>query len=192
MRNLVLALVTLTLSAPSFAATYKVDLSHSQMGFSVRHLFSKVPGKFNEFEGTFNFDEKTAEKGSADFTIKTASIDTDTPKRDDHLRSPDFFDAQKYPTITFKSKSVRSTGKNKYKLSGDLMMHGVTKPVTFDAEYLGTDKDPWGNTKVGFTASTKINRKDFGIVWNKKLDSGNLLLSEEVELNIQIEADQQK
>ena len=187
-----LFIVTLALAATSaFAAEYKVDPGHSRVGFEIKHLFSKVPGKFNEFEGTVSFDEKKVAASKVDFTIKTASIDTDNEKRDGHLKGADFFDAEKNATITFKSTKVTGSGK-KFKLAGDMTLHGVTKPVVFDVEHLGTDKDPWGTTKAGFTAKSKIKRKDFGIVWNKTLDSGNLLLGDDVELNLAIEADLQK
>jgi polyisoprenoid-binding protein YceI len=128
------------------------------------------------------------------FSIKTASINTANAKRDEHLRAPDFFDAAKNPEITFSITKVSADkkNKNKFMVEGDLNMHGVTKKQTLSAEYVGTEKDPWGNTKAGFTFSGKLNRKDYGIVWNKTLDSGNLLLGDEVELAINIEAAQAK
>lgn len=174
---------------PAFAAEYTVDKDHSNVGFSIRHLVSKVPGSFKDYEGTFQFDEKDLKNAKVQFTIKTASIDTANAKRDEHLRSADFFNAEKNPTITFVSKKVTGSGK-KFKIEGDMTMLGVTKPVTFNAEYMGAQKDPWGNMKAGFSASSKINRKDFGMVFNKVLDSGSLMLGEDVTIQLDIEAAQ--
>lgn len=179
-------------SLAALASDYTVDASHSNVGFTIRHMVSKVSGDFKDFEGEFKFDDKKVENSMAKFTIKTASVSTNNQKRDDHLKSGDFFDTDKYPTITFESKKVTKAGKNKYKLMGDMTMHGVTKSVTFDVEYMGTDKDPYGNTKAGFVATSVIKRKDFGIVWNKALDSGNMILGDDVTVNLQIEAAQKK
>jgi polyisoprenoid-binding protein YceI len=176
----------------AFAATYSIDGSHSTAGFRVKHLVSKVTGSFKDFSGTFTFDEKNPKAIQGKFSAKAESIFTNDAKRDEHLRSPDFFEVAKYPTVDFVAKEMKAAGKNKYKLSGDFTLHGVTKPVTFDVEYLGAGADPWGNQKVGFTALAKINRKDFGMVWNKTLDKGGLLVGEEVELEIQVEANAQK
>jgi polyisoprenoid-binding protein YceI len=177
-------------SVASHAADYTVDPAHSSVNFTIRHLVSKVTGSFNEFSGEFSYDEKKPESSKGMMTIQTKSINTNNAKRDDHLRSADFFDAEKNPTITFKSTKVTPSGKGKFKLLGDMTMHGVTKPVTWDVEYMGTAKDPQGTTRAGFSAHTKIARKDFGIVWNKTLDSGGVMLGEDVELNVQIEAPQ--
>jgi len=181
---------TLFASAASAAWTgdYSVDASHTNVDFTIRHMVSKVNGSFKEFEGGFSFDEKTKELSGVKFTIQTKSIDTKNEKRDEHLRGPDFFDAAKNPTLTFTGGKAIKFGKGKAKLAGDLTLHGVTKPTTFEVEYMGSDKDPWGNMRMGFAATTKIKRKDFGIVWNKTLDSGSLLLGDDVTINIQIEA----
>jgi polyisoprenoid-binding protein YceI len=170
------------------AAHYEIDGSHSHVGFKVRHLVSKLPGEFKEFEGTFDFDDKKPEDSKVVFKVKTASVYTNNEKRDDHLKGEDFFDVSKYPEMKFESATVTKAGKDKYKLKGNLTIRGVTKPVTFDVVYSGTAKDPWGNQRAGFTATTKINRKDFGLVWNKALDQGGLMIGDDVEITLEIEA----
>ena len=167
---IVLAAVSL-LSIGALADTYTIDKDHSSATFTIRHLISKVVGNFTDFSGTINFDEKNHAKDSVDADLKVASIDTHVEKRNTHLKSPDFFDAAKYPDMTFKSKKITGSGK-KFKVDGTLSLHGVEKPVTLDVEYGGTTNDPWGNTRVGFSAKTKINRKDFGLTWNKELKPG--------------------
>lgn len=187
------AVAVLMCAAPVFADTYTVDKSHSEATFKVRHMMSKVRGKFDDFSGTIKTDLKSAATSSVEFTIKTASIDTGTPDRDKHLRSADFFDAEKFPEITFKSTSIKPSGKkNVYSVTGNLTMHGVTKKVTLPVVYNGSGKDPWGNEKAGFTVNTKINRKDFGVSWNKALDNGSVLVSDDVEVEINIEAAKDK
>lgn len=186
----VLIALSLVNASSAIAAEYEVDASHSNVKFTVKHLMSKVSGQFKEFQGKFIFDEKTPEKTTANFIIKAASIDTNHAKRDEHLKNEDFFDVKKYSDIKFESKKVSKAGKNKFKLVGDLTMHGVTKPVTFTVDYLGKGKDPWGNQKVAFEAKSVVNRKDFGMVWNKTLDTGGLLVGEEIQIELQIEADQ--
>lgn len=182
----VLALLASTGAAR--AADYSIDPSHSSVEFKIRHLVGKVKGTFKDFEGDISFDEKALDKSKAKLTIKTASLSTDNEKRDAHLKSADFFDTEKFPTITFESKSfAKAAGKGKFKVMGDLTMHGVTKPVTMEVEYAGTEKDPWGNTRAGFTATTELKRKDFGIVWNKTLDSGGVMLGDDVSVTVQIE-----
>ncbi|MFN7685865.1 MAG: YceI family protein [Oligoflexia bacterium] len=179
-------------STAATAKTYKIDAAHSSASFKVKHLMSKTAGNFQDFSGSFTFDEKNPKSFSGSFTIQSKSIFTNNAKRDEHLRGADFFDVAKFPTLTFEAKEFKAAGKGKYKLAGDLTMHGVTKPVSFDVEYLGGGKDPWGNEKVGFTAATKVNRKDFGLTWNKVLEAGGLLVGEEVEIEVQIEADATK
>jgi len=182
----------LAVSASAFGADYVVDNSHSHVGFTVRHIVSKVLGEFKDYEGSFVFDEKKPETSKVDFTIKTASINTNNEKRDEHLRSGDFFDAEKHPTLTFKNGKLTKAGKDKFKLAGDLTMRGVTKPVTFDVEYLGGGKDPWGNQKVGFSAKTKVKRTDYGMSFNKTLETGGVLVGEDVEIQLEIEANAKK
>lgn len=174
-------------SHPVFAATYNLDPQHTAVSFKIRHLLSNVQGTFNEFEGQFEYEPGKPETWKAEATIQTASIDTRLKERDDHLRSADFFDAEKYPTLTFKSTEVTSATATGAVLKGILTMRGVEKPVALELKIHGVAKDPWGNTRSGFTATAKINRKDFGIEWNKALDAGGVLLGDEVEITIEVE-----
>ncbi len=151
-----------------------------------------VGGKFRDFTGTINVDRVKPESSSVEFTIQVASIDTSEPKRDEHLKSPDFFDVAKQPTITFKSTSVKAAGKDVYEVTGQLTMRGVTKTITLPVAFLGEGKDPWGNEKAGFEVQATLNRKDYGIVWNKTLDQGGVLLGDEVKVQISVEANKVK
>jgi polyisoprenoid-binding protein YceI len=171
--------------ASAQAATYSVDADHSSVGFKIRHLFSKVQGSFNKFDGTIEYEPGKPETWSFNGTIDAASINTNVPERDKHLRGADFFDVEKFPMITFKSTGAKEVSPNKAKLDGVLTLHGVSKPVTLDVDIHGVGKDPWGNVRVGFTASTKLNRKNFGIVWNKALETGDVLLGDEVDILIE-------
>jgi polyisoprenoid-binding protein YceI len=183
----------LALAAPAFAAeTYQFDKSHTSVGFQVRHLFTQLGGKFGDFAGTIQVDRARPESSSVEFTIQAKSIDTNEPKRDEHLRSADFFDVATHPTITFKSTSFKATGKDSWLVTGDLSMRGVTKQVTLPVTLLGEGKDPWGNEKMGFETSISLNRKDYGLVWNKTLESGGLLVGEEVKVQIAVEANKAK
>lgn len=169
------------------AGTWVIDPSHSEVGFTARHLMvSKVRGSFEKFSGTLTVaDDFTASKVEA--TVDAASVNTRDENRDNHLRNDDFFAVETHPTWTFVSTGLSSKGSG-YALAGDLTIKGVTKPVTLDLEVLGVNKDPWGNTKAGFSASTKINRKDFGIEWNAPLETGGFLVSDEVTLELEIQA----
>lgn len=172
-----------------FAADYQVDVSHSKVGFSVRHMMvGKVHGRFKEFEGKFSFDPDKGTVSNTNFVVKVPSIDTDDAKRDDHLRNEDFFNAEKFPTMTLTNSKLTKKGKDKYKWAGDLTIRGVTKPVVFDLEFVSPTKDPWGNNRAGFSANTRINRKDFGMTWNKTLDAGGLAVGDEVDIQIDVEA----
>lgn len=177
-----------------FAAdTFVVDKNHSEATFQVRHMMSKVSGKFDDFAGSVAIDRAKPAASSVQFTIKTASIDTGNGDRDKHLRTGDFFDAEKYPDITFKStKIAASKKKNVYDVTGDLTMRGVTRRVTIPVEFNGFGKDPWGNERAGFSLTTTVNRKDYGINWNKALDNGGLLVGDEVTINVNIEAAKSK
>jgi polyisoprenoid-binding protein YceI len=187
-RGLAATALALGLSAGvARADSFQIDPAHSNVNFRVKHLLSKVQGHFGKFAGTFDFDEKAKTGGNLDVTIETASIDTDNDKRDDHLRSPDFFDAKSFPKLTFKSKSVQTDGKT-LTINGDLTMRGVTKPVTLKGEFGGQIKDPGGSTKAGFSATTVVNRKDYGINWNKTLDAGGFILGDDVEVELLVEA----
>ncbi len=176
-----------TLSGAVQATTYDIDTAHSQIGFGIRHMVSKTKGSFNDYTGTINFDAQKPEALSANVTIKTASVNTANEKRDEHLRSADFFNVEKFPEMTFKTTSVKSTGANKFEVTGDLTMLGVTKPVTLQAEMTGTIDDPWGNQRVGFTATGKLNRKDYGMVFNMAMDKGGVVLGDDVDLLIEAE-----
>jgi polyisoprenoid-binding protein YceI len=181
----VLALSSFTLFA---ADTFKVDKNHSNATFKVRHLISKVQGRFSDIDGVVNLDRSKLENSSVDFVIKTASIDTDNESRDKHLRSADFFDAEKYPTINFKSTKIVAAGNNIYNVTGNLTMRGVTKQITIPVELAGFAKDPWGHERAVFELSTTLNRKDFNINWNQTLDEGGYLLGDDVAVTINLEA----
>jgi len=181
-------------TAPLFAAeTYAVDKAHSDVSFQIRHFASKVRGNFNDFEGTIQADPAKPEMSSVVFTIKTASINTNNPDRDKHLRSADFFDAEKNPEITFKSSRITPAGvKDKYNVTGTLTIHGVSKEVTLPVTFLGFARDPGGNQRASFEISVKLNRKDFGINWNKALDAGGFMLGDDVDVTINLETVQKK
>lgn len=165
------------------------DLSHSNVGFSVRHLMvSKVRGQFNAWGGTLEIDEADITRSKLDVSIETASIETRDEKRDAHLRSADFFDAENHPALTFKSTSIEKKSDDELAVHGDLTIRGTTRPVTLAVELNGEAKDPWGGTRRGFTAKTTINRKDYGLHWNAALEAGGVLVGEKVEITLEIEA----
>ncbi len=172
----------------SASGTWAVDRSHSEVGFQIRHLMAKVRGSFAQFDGAVKVDAARPEASSVSFVVKTASVDTKEPKRDEHLRSADFFDAAKFPEIRFVSTSVKAAGENRYDVTGDLTLRGVTKRVTLPVTFLGVQKDPWGNEKAGFETAVVLNRKDFGVSWNKALDQGGYILGDEVTVSIALEA----
>ena len=186
-RSLALFVAGAAVAAAVSAETYVIDKNHSDASFRIRHFASKVRGRFADFEGTIQADPAKPEASSVTFTIKTASIDTSQPDRDKHLRSADFFDAEKFPEITFKSSKFTPTGKDKYDVTGTLTMHGVSKEVTLPVTYLGTVKDPRGTERASFEIDTKLNRKDFGITWNRALDGGGVMLSDDVDVEIALE-----
>ena len=176
-----------------YAAEYDIDPAHSSVSFKIKHLsISTVMGRFDKFSGTVDLDPNNLKAIKTSAAIETASVDTDDTKRDDHLRGPDFFDAAKFPQMTFVSKEAKENGKNKLAIAGDLTLHGVTRPVVLDAEFSGAVKDPWGGERAAFTASTTINRKDFGMTFNKTLDTGGLMVGDEVRIEIAIEAVKKK
>jgi polyisoprenoid-binding protein YceI len=172
---------------------WNIDGSHSTAEFSVRHLMiTNVKGRFGTLSGTVDYDVEKPEASQIDVTIDATSIDTRDEKRDAHLRSPDFFDAEKFPTITFKSTSVEKTDDG-FAATGDLTIHGVTKPVTLEVEGPSApSKDPWGNTRIGASATAKINRKDFGLNWNAALETGGVLVGEQVKISIEVSLVQAK
>ncbi len=164
------------------------DDTHAKVGFSISHFgISETEGKFTKFSGSVLSDKPDFSDAKIDITIDVNSINTEAPQRDAHLKSADFFDVAKFPSIVFKSKKLTAAGKNKYKLTGDITMHGVTKEIVLDVIYKGTVVDPFKNTKAGFKLSGTLNRNDFGLSWNGKLASGEILVGNEVELLINIE-----
>lgn len=182
-------IIALALPALASAATWNIDPDHSNIGFKVRHLMvSNVKGSFDKHTGVVEINDKDITKSKVQVTIDTASINTNVQKRDEHLRSADFFDVAKFPTMTFVSKKVAKAGKDKLKVTGDLTLHGITKEVVLNVEGPSKEsKDPWGNIRSGATASTKINRTDFGLVWNKALETGGVVVGEEVTITLEIE-----
>lgn len=196
-RRLRIALFLLAAAAapvfPVFAAdTYTIDKNHSDVSFTIRHFASKVHGRFADFSGAIQADPAKPEASTVNFTIKAASIDTNNADRDNHLRSPDFFDATKNPEITFKSSKMVPKGKDQYDVTGTLTMRGVSKEITLPVTYLGSMKDPGGNDRASFELSTKLNRKDYGINWNKALDAGGFMLSDDVDVTISLETVKKK
>jgi polyisoprenoid-binding protein YceI len=168
--------------------SWKIDPSHTRAGFSVRHMMiANVHGQFENVTGTVDFNEADPARSSVDVQIEVASLTTRDEKRDAHLRSADFFDAEKYPYITFKSRRVEKLGDDHGRVIGDLTIRGVTHEVALDVEYSGQAKSPWGTTSAGFTARTKVNRKDWGLNWNVALETGGVLVGDTV--NIEIEAE---
>ena len=183
------AIIALALPLVASASTWTIDPDHSNVGFKVKHLMvSNVKGNFDKHSGTVDLNDKDITRSKVEVSIDTASINTNAAKRDEHLRSADFFDVAKYPTMTFVSKKVAKAGKGKLKVTGDLTLHGVTRQVVLDVEPLSKEsKDPWGNIRRGTTATTKIDRKDFGLTWNKGLETGGVLVGEEVLITLEIE-----
>lgn len=188
LRTLAVAALLVTASSLFAAEPFAVDKVHSEATFQIRHMMSKVSGKFDDFSGKINIDRAKPAASSVEFTIKTASINTGNADRDKDLRGPNFFEVDKNPEITFKSTAIVETKKNVYAVTGDLTMHGVTKKITIPVESGGFGKDPWGNERTGFSVTTTLNRKDYGINWNKAIDNGGVLLGDDVTININLEA----
>lgn len=189
MRAAVLALgLGLFVSAGAAQATsWKVDQSHTTVGFRVSHLFTSVQGRFDRFEGTIEFDPANPEAVTIRGSVEAASINTNNLKRDKHLRSGDFFDVERFPTLTFESRELTSWSGNRGRLRGLLTIHGVSREVEFDVSYLGRGKDPWGNERGGFKASVVIDRRDYGLKWNEVLETGGFLVGDEIEIRIDAE-----
>ncbi len=171
------------------ADTWQIDSSHTSVEFTVRHMMiSNVKGQFQKTTGTITANGNDAASAKIDVSIDASSVDTRVERRDAHLKSPDFLDVAKYPTITFKSTKVEAEGPNKWKVTGDLTLHGVTKQVALEVEGSGAPVQVMGNTRVGASATTKIKRGDFGLTWNKALEAGGVLVGEEVAISIDVEA----
>ncbi|HEY2512091.1 MAG TPA: YceI family protein [Polyangiaceae bacterium] len=174
-------------------ATFNIDTTHSEIGFTVRHMmFAKVRGQFKGWTAAFAYDAQDPTKSTVKVDIDAASIDTREAQRDGHLRSADFFDAEKFPKLSFQSKKIEAEGKGHYKLTGDLTIRDVTREVTLDVEQTGSGTDPWGNARLGFSAKTSINRSDFGLKWNQALEAGGVLVSDKVEIEVEAQAVQAK
>lgn len=187
--ELVTVFAVMILPGMVFGATWTIDPDHSNIGFKVRHLMvSNVRGSFDKYTGTVEINDKEITKSRVEVNIDTASINTNVQKRDEHLRSADFFDVSKYPAMTFVSKKVARAGKDRLKVTGDLTLRGVMKEVVLDVEGPTKEsKDPWGNVRRGATATAKINRKDFGLNWNKALETGGVVVGDEVQIILEIE-----
>ena len=176
-----------TVTAPA-TTTWTIDPSHSEVGFAVKHLMiSTVRGRFAGVTGSIAFAEGDFSQASADVTIDAASIDTREEKRDAHLRSGDFFDVEKFPSLTFKSRRVQAISGDTFQLVGDLTIKDVSKEVVLDVEFEGTQKDPWGNQKSAFTATTKISRSAFGLTWNAALETGGVLVGDDIKISLDVQ-----
>ncbi len=178
-----LGTVSLLATVTLFAGTYNLDIAHSSVGFTVKHMMiSNVKGQFNKFNGSFIYDKKTKILKSLNGTVDTASVDTKITKRDNHLRSADFFNVKKYPTMSFTLDKVK--GDTAY---GKLTLHGITKEIKLELEKNGTITDPWGNTRTGLSLNGKINREDFGLKWNKIIEAGGVVVGNTIKINIELE-----
>jgi polyisoprenoid-binding protein YceI len=167
--------------------TWQIDTTHSTIGFTVRHMvIAKVHGRFTRFEGAVTLDEGKAV--SAEVRIDAASIDTQVEARDNHLRSADFFDVEQYPQIGFRSTRMEAAGGDRYRIVGELTMHGVAREVAIDAEYLGRGTDPFGNERIAFSGSTSVDRREFGLNWNAALEAGGVLVGEKIEIGLEVQA----
>lgn len=169
--------------------SYNIDSAHTAANFTVRHMMvTNVRGGFDKVSGVLNFDLANPANSSVDVTIEAASVNTGVADRDNHLRSADFFDVEKFPSITFKSTKVEANGENRAKVTGDLTIKDVTKSVVLDVEYLGQTGSPFGDTRAGFEASTSVNREDFGLTWNVALEAGGVLVGKDIKISIDAEA----
>lgn len=189
-KMLIISIALVLAYSTASAATYAVDTAHTSVGFTVRHLMiSNVSGKFDVFDGQIEIDEDKKELVSVKATADVNSINTNQPKRDGHLKSADFFDVANFPTITFESTKVERTGANDYKVTGNLTIHGQTRSVIFTGQMTGlVDAGNFGGKKAGFWATTIIDRKDFGLIWNKNLDAGGVVVGERVKIKLEVEA----
>ena len=195
-RAFAIVLLAAVAAGPAAAAesTWEIDPAHSSVQFSVRHMMvSNVRGEFRKVSGTVQGDETDPTQAKVEATIDTTSIDTRNEKRDGHLKSADFLDTEKFPTMTFKSKKIEKTDDHRYRVTGDLTLHGVTREVTLDVEGPSAAvKDPMGNVRVGATATAKINRQDFGITWSKSLDGGGVMVGDDIGVTIDVEGTKKK
>jgi polyisoprenoid-binding protein YceI len=175
-------------TAIATTTNYSIDKAHSEVGFQVRHLLTRVRGRFSDFSGMIEYDEENPERSLVNMEVRAASIDTNERDRDAHLQSADSFDVEKIPALTFKSTRIQRNAHDRFAVTGDLTIHGVTRSVSFDVSLLGKAKDPWGNERVAFEAETTINRKDFGLTWNAALETGGFLVGDEVKVSVSVQA----
>jgi len=180
--------MTTTSPTTAPARTFAIDKAHSEVTFQVRHLVTKVRGRFTDFSGTVQFNQAQPEQSSVTFTINTASVDTGTPDRDAHLRTDDFFAVEKHPTISFVSSRVTKKSDERFDVTGTLTIRDVVKEITLPVIYLGEAKDPWGNARAGFESEITVNRKDFGLAWNAVLETGGFLVGDEVKISVSVQA----
>jgi polyisoprenoid-binding protein YceI len=168
---------------------WNIDATHSGINFSIRHMVvSKVRGRFARYTGTVDLDDGDLTRSFIDATIDASSIDTGTPQRDTHLRSADFFDVEKYPEVRFLGRRIEKLEDSRYRVVGDLTIRDVTREVLLDVEYGGRAKDPWGNERIGFVATTSLDRKDFGLHWNQVLEAGGFLVGDRVDVELEVQA----
>jgi polyisoprenoid-binding protein YceI len=168
---------------------WAIDGAHSSIGFTVRHMVvSKVRGRFTRWNGTIAMDESDPARAAVEINIEPGSVDTGVEQRDNHLRSPDFFDVERYSAMTYVSTRIEKVGDENYRVLGNLTMHGVTRPVALEVEFAGSAKDPWGGVRAGFSARGSLDRKDFGLTYNQLLETGGVLVGEKVDLDIEVEA----
>jgi polyisoprenoid-binding protein YceI len=175
-------------TAPTTTRTFVIDKAHSEVGFRVRHLVTRVRGRFSDFEGAVEYDQADPTRSTVNVSIDASSIDTRDATRDTHLRSADFFSADEHKTLTFASTAIRRTGEDSFDVDGDLTIRGVTRRVTLRAAFLGAAKDPWGNQRIGFEAEVTLNRKDYGLLWNAALETGGFLVGDDVKVSLSIQA----
>ena len=183
-------MTTATVTAPAAIGVqnYAIDAAHSEASFSVRHLITKVRGRFEDFAGTIAFDEAAPANSTVTFTIQAASIDTNQKDRDAHLRSGDFFDVEQFPTISFVSTGITADGDDVYEVTGDFTVRDVTRRITLPVSLLGKATDPWGNERIAFEAEYTLNRKDYGLNWNAALETGGFLVGDDVKITLSVQA----
>lgn len=181
-------LTNMTATATQNKTTYGIDKAHSEATFQVRHLLTRVRGRFSDFEGTIDLDEAAPEQSSVRFEIRAESIDTNEQARDTHLRSDDFFAVDRFPSITFESTRIVKKGEEQFDVTGPLTIRGVTKEITVPVTFLGKAKDPWGNERLAFEAEYTLNRKDYGLNWNAVLETGGFLVGDEVKIAVSVQA----
>lgn len=184
----------MTAQTPATAiSTWTIDPAHTLVEFAVKHLMiATVKGRFGQLSGTIQIDEAEPTRSTVEVTIDAASIDTRDGQRDAHLRSADFLDVENFPAITFRSQAVEPVAENRHRIVGDFTIHGVTRPVTLDASFEGRGKDPWGNERVAFSATTRVQRSEFGLNWNAALEAGGFLVGNELKIGLEVEAIRQQ